>query len=457
MLGLGLSIPQVAVRGTRAVFSPASLFASGEQGAWYDPSDFTTLFEDSAGTTPITTVERPVGLMLDKLGRGNHAFQTSSAARPALRNRYNLVTFSEQFDNAAWTKTRMRAFGAGSVANTSATTDPLGTNTADYIQQEAGQTTFGGLLFSVSLPAGTTRTASIYAKKAEKNFLVILSNTGGDRTWFNLDTGAIGTTAPSHTPSIQSIGSGWYRCSIATSTEIRPNFYVADTDGSLTVTDSGGIYIWGAQLIVTNDLPSNEYQRIAAAPTVGSAPTYDTDTTKFPPYLEAITDDWMRTNDIVPGTDKAQVFAGVRKLSDAASGILVESSVVVNDNNGSFAVAAPAAGGATSYAAFSRGTTFIGAGSGVFAPAPDTAVLCALSDIAAPNLVLRRNGTQVASSTSNQGTGNFLTYPLYLFARNGASLFFNGRLYALIVRFGPNLSTFEIERTESYISSKMPQ
>jgi hypothetical protein len=64
MLGLGLSIPQIAVRGTR--FSPGSLFAAGEQGAWYDPSDFSTLFQDSAGTTPVTAVEQPVGLMLDK-------------------------------------------------------------------------------------------------------------------------------------------------------------------------------------------------------------------------------------------------------------------------------------------------------------------------------------------------------------------------------------------------------
>ena len=54
-------------------FSPLSLFQAGEQGAWYDPSDLSTLFQDSAGTTPVTAVEQPVGLMLDKrkgLSRG---------------------------------------------------------------------------------------------------------------------------------------------------------------------------------------------------------------------------------------------------------------------------------------------------------------------------------------------------------------------------------------------------
>jgi len=47
-------------------FSPRALFAAGAQGVWYDPSDFSTLFQDSAGTTPVTAVGQPVGLMLDK-------------------------------------------------------------------------------------------------------------------------------------------------------------------------------------------------------------------------------------------------------------------------------------------------------------------------------------------------------------------------------------------------------
>jgi len=63
-------------------FSPASLFADGVIGVWYDPSDLTTLFQDSAGTTPVTTAGQPVGRMLDKSGRANHATQATAAARP---------------------------------------------------------------------------------------------------------------------------------------------------------------------------------------------------------------------------------------------------------------------------------------------------------------------------------------------------------------------------------------
>ena len=63
-------------------FSPASLFAASQQGVWYEASDISTLFQDSAGTTPVTTAGQPVGLMLDKSGRANHAVQATAAARP---------------------------------------------------------------------------------------------------------------------------------------------------------------------------------------------------------------------------------------------------------------------------------------------------------------------------------------------------------------------------------------
>ena len=51
---------------TGGAFSPAGLFVTGAQGAWYDPSDFSTLYQNSTGTTPVTAVEQPVGLMLDR-------------------------------------------------------------------------------------------------------------------------------------------------------------------------------------------------------------------------------------------------------------------------------------------------------------------------------------------------------------------------------------------------------
>jgi hypothetical protein len=63
-------------------FTPADLFKLGEQGAWYDPSDLTTMFQDSAGTAPVTADGQPVGLIRDKSGRNNHASQATAAKRP---------------------------------------------------------------------------------------------------------------------------------------------------------------------------------------------------------------------------------------------------------------------------------------------------------------------------------------------------------------------------------------
>lgn len=66
-------------------FNPIALFAAGEQGVWYDPSDMSTLFQDAAGTIPVTAAGQPVGMMRDKSGRGNHATQATATSRPILQ------------------------------------------------------------------------------------------------------------------------------------------------------------------------------------------------------------------------------------------------------------------------------------------------------------------------------------------------------------------------------------
>jgi len=54
-------------------FLPIDLFADGERGAWYEPRDISTLFQDSAATTPVIADGDPVGLMLDKSGNDINA------------------------------------------------------------------------------------------------------------------------------------------------------------------------------------------------------------------------------------------------------------------------------------------------------------------------------------------------------------------------------------------------
>lgn len=51
----------------------SSLFAKGEPGVWFDPTDMATMFQDAAGTIPVTAAGQPVGFMRDKSGNGCHA------------------------------------------------------------------------------------------------------------------------------------------------------------------------------------------------------------------------------------------------------------------------------------------------------------------------------------------------------------------------------------------------
>lgn len=68
-------------------FSPAALFANGEQGIWLDPSDDAVVFQETTGASATTAAGDgdPVGTILDKSGNGNHATAPTSAARPVRR------------------------------------------------------------------------------------------------------------------------------------------------------------------------------------------------------------------------------------------------------------------------------------------------------------------------------------------------------------------------------------
>ena len=75
-----------------------SLFSVGGQGFAYDPNDLTTLYQDAAGTIPVTTAGQPVGLMKDKSGRNNHAYQSVSASRPILQRNATTGAYYLVFD-----------------------------------------------------------------------------------------------------------------------------------------------------------------------------------------------------------------------------------------------------------------------------------------------------------------------------------------------------------------------
>ena len=437
-------------------FSPASLFSAGEQGAWYDPSDFSTLFTDSAGTTPVTAVEQFVGLMLDKSGRGNHATQTTSAKRPKLAARYNLLTYTEQFDNAAWTKLNATA------ANTTATTDPLGGTTAEKLYPTSTGTS--RFLYQILSVASGLYRWSLAAKAAEKSIVYIdLTGAGTTHAYFDLNAGTIGNVAAGYAASISPLGNGWYRCSVTNNSAASYSFGgvygVADANGSTTVTANGtdGIYIWGADLRPASQatgLIGPTYQRVV------DAATYDA--VGFLPYLAFDGLSWsMSTNSIdFSAGDKMTVFAGVRKLSDASATnyqTTVELSASTGISNGSYAeYSSGNVNGELGF--YLRGTATVG-----FEPttynAPITLVTATSYDISqlvvAAEIKPRINGVlnQTGASGTDAGTGNFGNYPLFLGARNNSAGFLNGNLYSLIVR-GAQSTQSQIEATESWVNGK---
>jgi hypothetical protein len=449
-MGIGLGIGVTRFSGVGG-FSPASLFAAGEPGVWYDPSDFSTMFQDSAGTTPVTAVEQPVGRILDKSGRGNHATQSTSASRPVLSARVNLLTWSDDFRNTAdagstrpWTYTN----GFGGI-----TVTPDALESLDKIVLANGVAGYVGFGGGATILNGSIYTFSLVVAAAEYSYIQL----GGDlvsgrisaTSVFNLNNGTVQSTLFG-TAAIQSLGGGLYRCSVtglSSATTAQP-FFRPYSNATTAATGNGvnGIYVGRADLRVTNDgvnLPV--YQRVNTST--------DYDTTGFPYYLRFDgSDDSMVTNTITPGIDKAQVFAGVRKLSDAAQAVVAEMSATIASNNGTFLLAAPNTASAT-FAFDSKGTTQVDAIASSLT-APLTRVVTGIGDISGDTAIIRINGVQADQETSDQGTGNYLAYPLYIGRRNNATLPLNGRIYSLITRFGANLDATTITDTETWVNGK---
>ena len=436
MLDLSLAINI----GTRiGGFSPATLFAASEPGGWYDPSDLTTLFQDSAGTTPVTAAGQSVGMVLDKSGRGNHLTQSSLSNRPIygiepFGGRRNLLTYTEQFDNAAWTKT-----------NVTATASVLTETTATGFHNVQGNYSNDG--------ASKTWAVSVEVKANGRDFAWIDEGSAAGAVFtVNLTNGSVNLLGAAWTSvTVTAVGDGWYRVvGIMTRATSLFRYKVGPALDASTLSYVGdaskGIQVRNAQLEISST--ATAYQRVVTAFDVTEAGVPSLSYLQFDG-----SDDSYVSPTITPGIDKAQVFAGVRKLSDALRGAVVGLSSTPNASNGALELFAPQLDATTGYRFDSRGTAVASAATTSFT-APITSVLTGIGEIGTDTCILRANGTQVATSAIDQGTGNYLAYPLYIGRRGGTSLPYNGRIYSLIVRFGANLSASTITQTENWVAGK---
>jgi hypothetical protein len=546
-MNLGISLGLSS--GLQPLFSPQNLLAGSTALVWLDFSDLTTLFQDAAGTTPVTAPGQPVGLALDKsqglvLGpelvtnggpfvnttgwgsSGSNLSVVSGKLRVEASNiggaaNLTLTTVANTFyqvsvsnvDNvsshgwdigfggtflpassittaangsltvlflASGTSTTLALrsrlsssaivdFGSISVrelpgfhATASGTSRPtygvvpsrgrvnLLTRTEEFDDAVWGTGLVSATPNTVAAPDGTVTadTLGFGASAASRIFQTIATATTSYTfsIWLRADTPqTVRVGIPLSTMSTVSVTTTWQRFSFTISATSSPTSF-----GLQNATDAlaRSVYAWGAQLETGST--ASPYQRVGSQFDV-------TDPVGFPSYpchylgFDGV-DDFMQTPTITPNADKVQVFAGVRKLSDG-NWVLAETSTSAAGNNGAFAVY-----GTTGdrYGLASRGTS-LGAASTTSSVynAPITNVLTGLGDISGDLATLRIDSTQVAQSTADQGTGNYLAYPLYIGRRGGTSNPFNGQLFGLVVRFSTaNLDAGLISQTERWMAGK---
>ena len=181
----------------------------------------------------------------------------------------NLLTYSEQFDNAAWLKSNIAVSGASINAETA----PDGTITADRVL-ETGATVNHYIGRDTGSPGASTdiRKFSVYAKGGlGRDFFSISAGNSSGGPYYavtvNLNTGAVTqadlvntgtwfTTTPTNT--VTYVGNGWYRISI---TARQVQYYLTSPNttgtpasgsnwglGSYASDVTKGVILWGGQL-----------------------------------------------------------------------------------------------------------------------------------------------------------------------------------------------------------------
>tara|TARA_R110000787_G_scaffold158252_1_gene272155 strand:+ start:118 stop:1299 length:1182 start_codon:yes stop_codon:yes gene_type:complete len=155
----------------------------------------------------------------------------------------NLLTYSEQFDNASW-------INNGVTINANQVVSPDGALTADLLTGVSGG--FGVVKFGTW--TATNKVASCFAKAGSTSIFKIANVSGGNRyVLFDLSNGTVFEESTGWTGSIENLGNGWYRCTAISNSETG-TFSLGVTAASESV------YIWGAQLesdYKTSYIPTN--------------------------------------------------------------------------------------------------------------------------------------------------------------------------------------------------------
>jgi hypothetical protein len=200
----------------------------------------------------------------------------------------NLLGYSQNFENAAWTKSNS-SIAASTVIG------PFGFDGGEKLVENTtagAHSTLEGYSF-----ATTTYTYSVYAKAGERTKVRFVAATGFGGVLVDVDliTGSVSTSSAFGTgfavvgATVTSIGTGWYRAGLTFSSTAGSGSVQAillDASGSNSYTGDGtsGIYIFGAQLSDSASLDPYSYNPVAApTSTAYYGPRFDYDPVTLAP------------------------------------------------------------------------------------------------------------------------------------------------------------------------------
>ena len=184
--------------------------------------------------------------------------------------RTNLLTYSSEFDNAAWVKD-------GATVTPSAAMGPDGTMTASLLQESTASGLHNTARIGISVTVGATYSATIFAKPASGSRILRLASFGqvANIDLVSMEYNVFGSTAFS--VSVSRAPNGFVRAAIqgVVSQTSSSNVYIslarslASASNNYTGDGTSGIYIWGAQLEVgafpTSYIPTTSAQVTRAA------------------------------------------------------------------------------------------------------------------------------------------------------------------------------------------------
>jgi hypothetical protein len=163
--------------------------------------------------------------------------------------RVNLLLYSEQFDNAGWTKTR-------SSITANATTSPDGTANADRFVIDTTAATNHPVGQSASVTSGTTYALTVFAKAdqfSQINLRFSAQFPAGN-AYYDLNSGTVSSSGTVVSASMTSFGNGWWRCVLVMTANATGaaagQIFLAQSNSITIATADGtsGLFLWGAQL-----------------------------------------------------------------------------------------------------------------------------------------------------------------------------------------------------------------